>query len=427
MLFQFCLYGFLKNQQYFEPFFMLALLEKMQAMSPTMALTWVGVLYGFRDICVNVMEVPSGAAADVLGRRRSMIAGFAAYIASFLVFGLCASTWTLFVAMFLFAVGRAFRTGTHKAMIFEWLQRQGRTDEKTAVYGRTRSWSKLGSALCALIAAALVFFTGRYSAIFLLCVIPYAANIVNFLFYPRFLDGEPQAARGAGAMARTLWSAVRDCLGRGPLRRLLVESMGYEGLYRAGKDYLQLIVKAAAVAMLLPHLGDWLANARPEADPEKRGTTVLIGPVYFVLFLMGSIASRKAKDLAKRAGDEEAAARTLWAGDLLVFALLGVGVALGWFWLAIFAFVALSVLENFWRPILVARIADHAAAERQATVLSVESQAKSLFVAFAAPLLGFSIDMLRAASGSDQYNYLPLAVLGVAVSLAMLLTARRRK
>ncbi|MBW2703415.1 MAG: MFS transporter [Deltaproteobacteria bacterium] len=427
MLFQFCLYGFLKNQQYFEPFFLLALLQKFESQGATLALTWVGLLYGFRDLCVNLLEVPSGAIADVLGRRRSMIAGFVAYIGSFLIFGFCEDIWTLFVAMFLFSVGQAFRTGTHKSMIFEWLNRLGRTDEKTAIYGYTRSWSKLGSALSALIAAALVFTTGNYSTIFLVCVGPYLLNVVNFMFYPSYLEGKPVAGRSLGEVFRTLGRSIQHSLAPGPLRRLLFESMGFEGLYRAGKDYLQLIVQVAAIGLLLPYLIEWLQQTRPGADPKLLATTVAIGPVYFLVFVASSIASRKAKNLVQAAGSENAAGRRLWIGNLAVFSLLGFSVMTDCFWLAILAFLALAILENLWRPILVSRIADCTNSRDQATILSVESQAKSLFAAFVAPLLGFAIDMLRQHSTSGEYNYLPLALFGIAISLVMLLTGRRKR
>ena len=68
MLFRFCLYGFLKNQQYFEPFLILAFRQK------GLSFAMIGLLVGFREICINLMEVPSGAIADVTGRRRAMIA-----------------------------------------------------------------------------------------------------------------------------------------------------------------------------------------------------------------------------------------------------------------------------------------------------------------------------------------------------------------
>jgi hypothetical protein len=36
-------------------------------------------------------------------------------------------------------------------MILDWLRLEGRTHEKTLVYGTTRSWSQIGSAVSVLI------------------------------------------------------------------------------------------------------------------------------------------------------------------------------------------------------------------------------------------------------------------------------------
>ena len=68
MLFRFSLYGFLKNQQYYDPFLILAFRSK------GLSFTQIGLLIGFRELCINLMEVPTGAIADVAGRRRSSMA-----------------------------------------------------------------------------------------------------------------------------------------------------------------------------------------------------------------------------------------------------------------------------------------------------------------------------------------------------------------
>ena len=127
----------------------------------------IGLLIAFRELMINLLEIPTGGVADLCGRRRSMIFSFVAYIISFFIFGISglaasaslgplgALVPLLLVAMFFFAVGDAFRTGTHKALIFSWLRLQGRTDERTKVYGYTRSWSKIGSAVSVLIASAI--------------------------------------------------------------------------------------------------------------------------------------------------------------------------------------------------------------------------------------------------------------------------------
>ena len=411
MLLRFCLYGFLKNQQYYDPFLILAFRQK------GLSFGLIGALIGFRAICINLLEVPTGAVADVMGRRRSMIVSFVAYIGSFAIFGLCQQLRTLFAAMALFSIGEAFRTGTHKAMIFDWLERQDRLSEKITVYGRTRSWSKLGSAASVVIATGLVFGTEQYSSVFLFCIIPYLLNIVNFLGYPSYLDGPRHGDPKRGGVLQTLFSAVSKSLRRRPLRRLLVESMGYDGLYESCKDYIQPLIKAACVSLpLMLALGERFALA------ESQRVAIGVGVVYFTLHLLSSVASRSSGGFADRFGGEDRSARWLWLMNLLVFAMMAGGILLGLSGLAIVAFVLLAVFQNFWRPILIGRVASHADSAQTATVLSIESQAKSLFVAMVAPLLGWSVDLVT--SYDPDLRFLPIAALGILIAASMLLTGR---
>ncbi len=368
-----------------------------------------------------IMEIPTGAIADVMGRRRAMICSFMSYIVAFIIFGFSQTTWTLFAAMFLFSIGEAFRTGTHKAIIFDWLEHEGRSDEKTHIYGLTRSWSKMGSALSAIIAAALVFVTGNYISIFFFCLIPYSMNIINFLTYPKYLDGPRSEHTGIMGVLRVLLAALKSSVKSSRLRRLLIESMGYEGLFKASKDYLQLILEA--VALSLPIM---------IAYNDQKRTAVLVGAVYFVLYLLSSFASRHAGRFAALAGNEDKAARKLWVIDLLVFAMLGIGLWLGAWYAMIGAFVLLAILQNFWRPILISRFASEADKGQMATVLSIESQGKSMAAAAIAVVLGWSVDLVMKAMEhtelpiSDDVRFMPIAALGVVISAIMLIPIGRK-
>ena len=375
MMFRFSLYGFLKNQTYFEPFLILAFLEK------DLSFFQIGILIGFREVCINIFEIPSGAVADIYGRRRSMIFSFLAYIASFLVFGLSASFAALFLAMFAFALGDSFRTGTHKAMIFEWLRIQGREKERTRVYGFTRSWSKIGSAVSVVVASAFIFTGARYSDIFLLAVIPYAMNVVNFMGYPTELEG----ARSPNAKIPGVWehlkNSMRTAFSDKPLRGILVEAMSYEGTYKVAKDYIQPVIKQAALGLAL--LAAWQQHQR---------VAVLVGAAYFVLHLLSSFASRGGHRLVASAGSEETAAKSLWGATALVYATLAWGLWTGLEFIVIAGFVVLAVLQNFWRPVLISRIDAHSTPEAGATILSVESQGKSVLAMGLAPLIGLCVD-----------------------------------
>jgi MFS family permease len=106
MLFRFSLYGFLKNQQYYTPFLVLAFLDK--------GLTFfqIGLLFGIKALFLNLFEVPSGAIADLYGRRRAMLFSFSVFILAFILLAICHSFWLLLIAMVFLALGDSFRTGT---------------------------------------------------------------------------------------------------------------------------------------------------------------------------------------------------------------------------------------------------------------------------------------------------------------------------
>ncbi len=398
MRFRFSLYGFLKNQRYFEPFWILAFLEK------DLGFFEIGLLVGFRSLCINLLEVPSGALADSYGRRATMVASFSAYIVAFSLFAYADTLLGLFPGMFFMAIGEAFRSGTHKAMIFDWLRSVGRESERVQVYGYTRSWSKMGSALSALLAAALVFVLKDYSVVFWLSALPCVLNIFNFLSYPQSVEGEP-GKKQSGGVASLLWKAAQVAWRDRRQRRLLIESMGFEGIFTAGKDYLQPLVQQTALA--LPVL---LALA------DAQRTALFAGVVYSLLFFFSGIASRHAHSVVAWKKNEEEASRFLWIIVLCCYAILLPSLYAGWGGVSIAAFVGIYLVQNLWRPALVSRLNEASDPALSATTLSIESQARSVTTLLVAPLLGWSV---------DAWGLWPVGALGVVVSFAALWIRRK--
>ena len=377
MLLRFSLYGFLKNQKYYEPFLILFFLDK------GLSFFQIGLLVAFRELAVTVMEVPSGAMADCHGRRLTMAASMAGYILSFIVFSFSSSFTLLFGAMFFFAIGDAFRTGTHKAMIFKWLENQGRLSEKTRVYGFTRSWSKTGTALSSVIAAALVWKSGAYSSVFLFCIPPYLLNLVNLLSYPGDLEGSESGSTSIRDSFEMLKSTFKDALTLKPLRRLIGETMGFEGVHKVTSDYVQPVIKSIAVSIPI------LAGLSGD-----RGSAALAGGIYFVLALIGIFGARFSHRFVAAAGTEQKAVSRLWRSGFLMYLLMAPALFMRWYAAAIVIFVVLELLQNLWRPVQVGRFDEVSKGSRRATVLSIESQAKSLSAMVYAPVLGLFADKL---------------------------------
>jgi len=400
MLHRFSLYGFLKNQRYFEPFLILILLEK------GLDFFQIGLLIGFQEGCINLMEIPSGAAADLYGRRRAMILSFISYIISFVLFALSHSMILLTTAVFFFAIGEAFRTGTHKAMIFNWLESEGQTKKKTMVYGFTRSWSKIGSALSVLVATGLVFYTGDYASIFWFSIPPYILAIINFLGYPAYLDGQSKVELSLSKIIDHFWASINQAWKRVSIRRLIIESMGFGGLFKINKSYLQPILQQTALT--LPILVGLMQIKR---------SAILIGIVYFILHLLSSVASRQAHRLVALKKSAEHASKFLWQIYLSLFIVLVPGFLLDWDGLIIASFLMMAIVQNFWRPLIVSRFDDHSTSDKGATMLSIESQSKSVGTMLFAPLIGRLV---------DQFGFLPLAFFGLFISLSIMLRFYRK-
>ena len=401
MIFRFSLYGFLKNQRYFEPFLFLAFLEK------GLNFTDIGLLIAVRELTTNLLEIPSGAVADVISRRFSMILSFVAYIVAFGTFAYATDMNFLYIGMVLFGIGEAFRSGTHKAMIFDWLSSQNREDERVKIYGYTRSWSKYGSAFSVGLAAPIVLFSDSYEWIFLAAIIPYALNIVNFLGYPKDLDGVDSVATIAEVVRHTS-RTVSDSVRRPRLRRLFFESMGFDGVFAATKDYLQPVLAVLALTLAV----SWISS---EDWSETQRAALLVGPVYFVIHLLSGLASRQSHIVSDWAGNEDRAARWLWGISILVFTGLTISGFTGLLFGVVVAFVALNVLHNIWRPVLISRFDARGSAIQGASLLSVESQARRVATMIMAPILGYLVDSAIAA---DSVNpWWPVGALGLVCSI----------
>jgi MFS family permease len=407
MIRRFSLYGFLKNQRYFEPFIILFFLQQ------GLSFTQIGILIGFRELFINLVEIPSGAVADLFGRRRSMVLSFIAYIISFIIFGFSSDYWHFFIAMFFFAIGEAFRTGTHKAMIFTWLRLQGRLDEKTRVYGYTRSWSKIGSIVSTILAVLFVLLTNNYSYVFFFAIVPYIIGLLNFLSYPAELEGRPEKSVSFKKMAIHLWECMRSAMANVNLRRLIIESISFEGVYKAVDTYLQPILKN--IAIMLPIFILW---------GEAQRSSIIVGAVYIVIYFAAALASRNAYRLVRFAGNEESGSLMLWILNTVIYIALIPLLYFELYYIAIALFVLLAILQNIWYPILLSRFDAFATEEKGATVLSIESQAKSLSTMIFAPLIGLMVDYV--ASQNLGGEFWPVAAIAVIPALYILVTRLKK-
>ncbi len=380
MYLKFRLYGFLKNLRFFDPFIILFFRE--------MGLSFlsIGLLFSIREIATNVFEIPTGFIADSIGRRKSMIAAFVSYLISFSLFYLFPSFWMYAVAMILFASGEAFRSGTHKAMILDYLRIKKIEHLKVEYYGRTRSASQFGSAVSALIAMPLVFHYGSYRIVFLASMIPYVLELFLMISYPKYLDGEMVSRKGSW-LERTrsgfsaTWKDFRSMLTSRASLKAISNSAMFDAMFKSSKDYLQPILEAQALALpVLLYLSG------------QQRTAIIVGMVYFFLYLLTSFASHSAGAFSRKVRSVTLAIDTTYLLGAIFLLVAGMSTTMDILPLAVVAFIFLYAIQNLRRPMNVAYISDKIPHRTMASGLSVESQIKMTAVAIGAPIIGYMAD-----------------------------------
>ena len=157
LVWRFCMYGAIKNLQFFEAFLLLILMEWKYD------LFQIGILGAITHSLTYLFEVPSGVIADHFGKKNELLICFVFYMISFVFYTFGESSFTVLVfASVFYGLGEAFRSGTHKAMIMVWLDKQQLSKYKTFIYSRTRSFSNLGSAVNAVLSVVIIVALDDY-------------------------------------------------------------------------------------------------------------------------------------------------------------------------------------------------------------------------------------------------------------------------
>jgi MFS family permease len=396
--FKFCLYGFLKNLRFFEPFLIIFFLQK------DLTYLEIGSLYAIREIAINIFEIPSGIIADAFGRRLTLATTFLIYISSFLLF-FTGQGFLLFAgAMILYALGDATRSGINKAIIISYLVRTNQSDLRVDYYGHTRSWSQYGSAISSLLAGVLVFFNENLNTIFLFSIVPYIIDFFNVMSYPKYLDEQTRKDINIGKTIGETASVFLKAMKSMRLLKTLLNASIYGGFYKSLKDFIQPFLKSSV--MIIPFMAIY-------TDHQK--LSVLLGLAYFLIFLASAIASRNAEPIRKWAGSRT----KLLNLSLIVGSLLGLlsGIMMTYLVypiLIILMFIVLLLLENLRKPSAVAEITTIGQAEVHASVLSVMSQLTSIFTAIFAIIIGLVADTYNLGWGIAAVGLVMLVIYPIA-------------
>ncbi len=378
---KFSAYGLLKNLKFFEPYLVIYLLGNGYS------LFQIGLLYSVREAIIYIFEIPSGIIADYYGRKKELYMCFGFYIISFILFFYGISFLRVVMAMFFFGLGEAFRSGTHKAMIYTFLEEKNWMSYKAYVYGRTRSFSLIGSAISSVLAIILILNIPSSKYIFIASIIPYGLDLLLIMSYPDSLDSTGSIIKNENNYEKlTIKSIIRhlkEIYTRVTLREILLNSALFESIFKSVKDMIQPILE-----LLILSSGILIVKTLTPDDNVK----VILGITYGMIYIVGAFASKRAYLLKKIGGSRELL-NYFYIGLAVCLLLVSFSIQIGQSLAIIGAFLIMYILKDMRKPLFVDVCDDYMEKNQRATVLSIESQLKSIFVVILAPLVGIVADV----------------------------------
>jgi MFS family permease len=393
IMWKFKLYGFFKNLRFFEPYLIIMLYAYLEGFNSEFILFKIGLIFLVQEVFTYAFEVPSGILADRFGKKNELLICFVFYIISFVLYfvGLGQPIqyfFVVFLAAAFYGLGESFRSGTHKAMILTWMDRNDYQNHKTFVYGRTRSWSLIGSTINGVTSIFLIIFVPATQWVFLITIVPYLFDFTLIATYPSYMNERISDGKGfwkeIGRGFKDMFLAFRNTR----LLRGIFSSSSYDAVYKSLKDYIQPIIKIYII-LLIANLG---LNLESWNLSEDNFISIILGIMYSIFYLISSFSSRNAYRVKKWTKGAKTAM------DLFFYLFAGILILNSLFiWLelpivVVFLYLFIYVFENIRRPLCVDYLGDIMKKEQRATMLSVEAQFKSILVFIFAPLFGLIAD-----------------------------------
>ena len=207
-----------------------------------------------------VLEVPTGLASDLLGRRKTMVAGALISFVALFLYATGLNIWVLFVGAFCEGLGRSLFSGTDRALLYETLREQEQSRQFETIFGKLSSVEQISLGVSAVIGGLLALIS-----LHIVMWVAATAALASFICSLYFVDVE-QETMGRRSAYMTLKEAFTGLVAN---RRLRLVSMS--DILGFGFGEATFYFQAAFFNLLIPQ---WLIGV-------ARGIHHLFGAIGF--------------------------------------------------------------------------------------------------------------------------------------------------
>jgi MFS family permease len=369
-------YGFrvLCTMNFIMPIFMLFLIDR------GLSSFEIFVTQAAYTLTELLLTVPSGAFADKVGRKKTLVLSTVFYAGAFVMYGFSHGFLHILLAEIVFAFASATFHGTGEAFLFDTLAEAGQEKRYKHTLGTAYAIQSVVMGAAA-IAGGLI---ARYDLALpsFVSALPIGLSAIPLLF----LDEPKRKKQQDGSC----WSLIKDST-----------------VFVARHRKLRNIMYFVSVTVLAGFMG-WMLY-QPMLANMGMGVEYL-GVVMMALCVVHGIGNKLAHRFEKRLGHLDL--MLVFAGFhgllyLLIFLASG-------YYLLIWALL-IDLVSGIGSPLVSEWVNRHTSSENRATVLSLSTMAGSLTFTVFSPMLGLFVDAY-----SEQTAYLLLAIMLGAYALRQL-------
>lgn len=146
-----------------------------------MSLLEIGILEGVYHITGMIFEIPSGAVADLLGRKKTVLAGRLCMTLSCICMLLANGFWGFALSFFIQALSSNLNSGSEEALLYDSMKLCGREEEFLKVSGRLNMLMEIAQAIAVVAGGILAEYS--YVWCYGACIVIALLGFVTALFF----------------------------------------------------------------------------------------------------------------------------------------------------------------------------------------------------------------------------------------------------
>ncbi len=190
----------------------------------SLSLAQIGLLFSSISISTLMFEIPTGAIADIFGRKFSMLIGHFSVGIIFIMMYFTKSFYLLLALFFLWGLFGTFMTGSYESWVTDYLKFHKKPKMLENFFIKEHSFERFSLMIAGLLGTLLVSLFGL-GIIWPVTGVSHLISALIFLFIPEKGKPEPQKTYGFTAVFKQAYNSVKFSLGHHTLFYIILATM----------------------------------------------------------------------------------------------------------------------------------------------------------------------------------------------------------